>query len=117
VWFLFDQSGLIAQYDIVFLRLAWAFDYVKPFLRPQLVKELGSLADGCKDDDELMHLRAAIDICKAHEAYCHGADQQYKSTHACIDHIHHKVPFGKVYEWGGDTGEPPFLALVTFSAH
>jgi len=104
VWFLFDnESGLIAQYDIVFRRLAWAFDYVKPFLRPQLVEELGSMADGCKDDDDLMHLRASIDICREHETYCHGADQQYESTQACIDYIYQTVPFGKVYEWGGDS--------------
>lgn len=118
VWFLFDnESGLIAQYDIVFRRLAWAFDYVKPFLRPQLVQELGSMADGCKDDDDLMHLRASIDICREHEIYCHGADQQYETTQACIDYIYQTVPFGKVYEWGGDSGEPSVLVLVTLSAH
>ena len=117
VWFLFDkESGLIAQYDIGFRRLAWAFDYVKPFLRPLLVKELGSMADGCKDDDDLMHLRASIDICREHETYCHGADQQYESTQACMDYIYQTVPFGKVYEWGGDSGEQ-LLALVTLSAH
>ena len=117
VWFLIDDSGLIAQYDIVFRRFGWTFDYVKPFLRPQLVKELGPLADGCKDDDDLMHLRAAIDVCQAHETYCHGADQQYESTQACVDYIRQKVPFGKVYEWGGDTGKLLVLTLVTLSAH
>ncbi|KAF9652758.1 hypothetical protein BDM02DRAFT_3183436 [Thelephora ganbajun] len=104
VWFLFDnESGLIAQYDITFRRLAWAIDYLKPFLKPQLVKELGSMADKCKDIDDLMHLRAAIDVCREHEVYCHGALQQYESTQVCIDYIYHKTPLGKIYEWGGDT--------------
>lgn len=107
MWFLFDnESGLISQYDITFRRLAWANDYVKPFLKPQLVKELGSLADDCNDVDDLMHLRAAIDVCTEHELYCVGAFQQYESTQECIDYIYHKTPMGKVYEWGGDSGEP-----------
>ena len=105
MWFLFDDSGLIAQYDASFRRLPWAIDYLKPFLKPQLVKELGSLADKPDDVDDLMHLRAAIDICREHELHCHGADQQYESTQACIDHIYHKTPMGKIYEWGGDSGK------------
>jgi len=104
VWFLFDnESGLVAQYDITFRRLAWAFDYLKPFLKPQLVEELGSLADDCEDVDGLMHLRAAIDVCREHETHCLGANQQYESTQACIDYIYRKTPFGKVYQWGGDS--------------
>lgn len=75
------------------------------------------MADGCKDDDDLMHLRAAIDICNVHETYCNGTNQQYESTQACMDYIYQKVPFGKVYEWGGDTGEPPALTLATLSTH
>ena len=105
VWFLFDnESGLIAQYDITFRRLAWAIDYVKPFLKSQLVEELGSIVDDCEDIDDLMHLRAAIDVCREHDAYCLGANQQYESTQACIEYIYHKTPLGKAYEWGGDTG-------------
>jgi hypothetical protein len=118
VWFLFDnESGLIAQYDITFRRLAWAVDYIKPFLKPQLVEELGSIADNCEDVEDLMHLRAAIDVCREHEIYCHGADQQYESTQACIDYIYRKTPMGKIYEWGGDSGKLRFLTLTTFSAH
>ena len=106
MWFLFDNaSGLIAQYDITFRRLEWAWDYIKPFLQPLLVKELGSLADNCTDVDDLMHLRAAIDVCAQHELYCTGSLQQYNSTQACIDHIYHQTPMGKVYEWGGDSGK------------
>jgi len=110
VWFLFDnESGLIAQYDITFRRLQWAIDYLKPFLKPQLVEELGSMADNCDDVDDLKHLRAAIDVCREHELHCLGADQQYESTQACIDYIYHKTPLGKVYEWGGNTGKLFFL--------
>jgi hypothetical protein len=110
VWFLFDDvpSGLIAQYDITFRRLAWVIDYVKPFIKPQLVEELGSLADNRDDVDDLMHLRAAVDVCQEHELHCLGANQQYESTEACIDYIYRKIPFGKAYEWGGDTGKPFF---------
>ena len=111
VWFLFDNaSGLIAEYDITFRRLQWANDYIKPFIKPQLVEELGSIADDCDDVDDLMHLRAAIDVCREHETYCLGALQQYESTQECIDYIYHKTPMGKVYEWGGDSGKPYFLA-------
>lgn len=118
VWFLFDnESGLIAQYDITFRRLAWAWDYLKSFLKPQLIEELGSIAGNCTDIDSLMHLRAAIDVCQQHEIYCLGAYQQYDSTQACIDYIYKKVPLGKVYEWGGDTGGPFSLTLATSSAH
>ena len=118
VWFLFDnESGLIAQYDITFPRLAWATDYIKPFIKPQLVEELGSLADNRDDVDDLMHLRAAIDVCQEHETYCLGPYQQYESTPACIDYIYHKTPMGKVYEWGGDSGKPSFLTLTAFSIH
>jgi hypothetical protein len=110
VWFLFDDvpSGLIAQYDISFRRLAWANDYVKPFIKPQLVEELGSLADDSTSVDDLMHLRAAIDVCRVHDLHCSGANRQYESTQACTDYIYHKIPFGKPYEWGGDTGKPFF---------
>ena len=117
-WFLFDnESGLIAQYDITFPRLAWATDYIKPFIKPQLVEELGSLADNRDDVDDLMHLRAAIDVCQEHETYCLGPYQQYESTPACIDHIYHRIPMGNSYEWGGDNGKPSFLTLATFSTH
>ena len=106
MWFLFDSdSGLVAQYDMAFRRLAWAIDYVGPFLKPQLVKELGSIADNQEDVGNLMHLRAAIDVCQEHETYCHGADQQYNSTQECIDYIYHKTSLGQVYEMGGDTGK------------
>jgi len=101
----------------MFRRLAWAIDYVKPLLKSQLVEELGSMADNCEDVDELMHLRAAIDVCREHELHCHGADQQYESTQACIDHIYRKIPVGKVYEWGGDNGKPSLITPVTFCAH
>jgi len=117
VWFLFDESGLISQYDITFRRLAWAIDYLKPFLKPQLVEELGSMGDNCKDVDELMHLRAAIDVCREHELHCRGADQQYESTQACIDYIYRKTPMGKIYEWGGDSGESSFLTPATLGTH
>ena len=118
MWFLFDnKSGLIAQYDITFRRLEWAVDYVNPFLKPQLIEELGSMADKCKDIDDLKHLRAAIDICREHEVYCLGDLQQYESTQACIDFIYDKRPLGKVYEWGGDTGMALFLTLAAFTAH
>ena len=117
VWFLFNDTGRIAQYDITFRRLAWAIDYIKPFLKPQLVKELGSAAKNCDDVDDLMHLRAAIDICNEHETHCIGTDQQYESTQECIDYIYNKTPMGKVYEWGGNSGKPPSLVLVMFSAH
>ena len=117
VWFLFDNdSGLVAQYDITFRRLAWAIEYIKPFLKPQLVKELGSLADKCEIDN-LMHLRAAIDICREHDIYCHGADQQYNSTQECIDYIYHQTPLGQVYEWGGNTGKQSPLTMATISVH
>jgi len=106
VWFLFDnESGLIAQYDITFRRLQWAIDYLKPFLKPQLVEELGSMVDNPEDVDDLKHLRAAIDVCREHELHCLGADQQYESTQACIDYIYNKIPLGEVCEWGGDNGE------------
>ena len=119
MWFRFDnESGLIAQYDIAFRRFTWANDYIKPFIKPQLVEELGSLAD-CPDDvDNLMQLRAAIDVCQEHEVHCVGANQQYESTEVCIDYIYRKTPMGKVYEWGGDSGEPPFLCRRSaLSAH
>lgn len=104
VWFLFDNaSGLIAQYDITFRRLEWAWDYIKPFLKPQLAMELGSLADNCDDVDDLMHLRAAIDVCQQHELHCTGPLQQYNSTQACIDYIYRQTPMGKVYQWGGNS--------------
>lgn len=106
VWFLFDNtSGLIAQYDITFRRLEWAWDYIKPFLQPVLKQELGSLADNCTDVDDLMHLRAAIDVCQQHELYCLGSLQQYNSTQTCIDYVYRQTPLGKVYQWGGNTGE------------
>ena len=112
MWFRFDnESGLIAQYDFIFRRSAWANEYIKPFIKPQLVEELGSLADNPDDVDDLMHLRAAIDVCQGHEVYCVGANQQYGSTEACIDHIYHEIPLGKIHQWGGDNGEPPFLCL------
>ena len=118
MWFLFDRdSPLIAQYDITFRRLAWAIDYIKPFLKPQLIEELGSIAGNCTDVDKLMHLRAAIDVCREHELHCLGTDQQYESTQTCIDYIYRKTPMGKVYEWGGDSGGPPFPALRMPNTH
>ena len=117
MWFLFNDTGLISQYDITFRRLAWAIDYLKPFLKPQLVEELGSVATNCDDVDDLMHLRAAIDVCREHELHCLGADQQYETTQECIDYIYRKTPMGQVYEWGGDSGKPLSLILAIFSAH
>ena len=110
MWFRFDnESGLIAQYDIAFRRFTWANEYIKSFIKPQLVEELGSLADNPDDVDDLMHLRAAIDVCQEHEVHCVGANQQYESSEICINYIYRKTSMGKVYEWGGDSGEPPFL--------
>jgi len=103
VWFLFNDSGLISQYDITFRRLAWAIDYLKPFLKPQLEAELGTAGKNCSDVDDLMHLRAAIDVCREHETYCVGPYQQYNSTQECIDYIYRQTPMGKVYEWGGNS--------------
>ena len=110
MWLRFDnESGLIAQYDIAFRRFMWANEYIKQFIKQQLVEELGSLADNPDDVDDLMHLRAAIDVCQGHEVHCVGANQQYGSTEACIDHVYHKIPLGEVYQWGGDNGEPSSL--------
>ena len=117
MWFLFNDTGLISQYDITFRRLAWAIDYLKPFLKPQLVEELGSVATNCDDVDDLMHLRAAIDVCREHELHCLGADQQYETTQECIDYIYRKTPMGQVYEWGGNSGKSLFLILMVLTAH
>lgn len=79
------------------------------------MEEVGSLADNSTDVDDLIHLRAAIDVCQQHDIYCTDSLQQYDSIQACIDYVHHQIPMGAVYEWGGDTGKQISIIFLTLA--
>ncbi|KAJ7159483.1 hypothetical protein C8R46DRAFT_1001740 [Mycena filopes] len=101
VWelkFMFNDAGLVTQYDAVLVHASALFAQVWPKLAKHLIVELGLPAD--TSDTVALQTRAAIDICSTHETYCLGPNQQYNSTKSCMDFVLHQIPFGEGWQGG-----------------
>ncbi|KAJ7159484.1 hypothetical protein C8R46DRAFT_1354212 [Mycena filopes] len=104
VWelkFLFNDEGQITQYDAILFRASALFADVWPKLAKHLRRELDLPKH--TPTTQVLHIRAAIDICTAQEKYCVGANKQYESRKACLDFVLHKIPFGEIWQGGVDT--------------
>ncbi|KAK7435604.1 hypothetical protein VKT23_019556 [Stygiomarasmius scandens] len=101
--FMFNDEGKVIQYDSQLLRSTRILPTLLPLLAPRLAEEFGLPPN--TDPLQLVALRAANDICFAHEHYCTGALKQYNSTRECMDFLLHQVPFGDINLAGQNTAQ------------
>ncbi|KAJ7867163.1 hypothetical protein B0H13DRAFT_1897685 [Mycena leptocephala] len=99
--FLFNDEGLVTQYDAILYRASALFANIWPKLVPRLIKELHLPPH--TSDTVAIQTRAARDICSQHETYCLGPNQQYNSTTACLDFVLNKIPLGEIWQGGQNT--------------
>ncbi|KAJ7597536.1 hypothetical protein C8J56DRAFT_1159419 [Mycena floridula] len=96
--FMFNDDGLVTQYDGGIFRSGVVFADIWPKLAPHLIAEL-DLPDNTSVQVALQ-TRAARDICSQHEKFCLGPDVQYESTAACLDFVLNKISMGEVWAGG-----------------
>ncbi|KAF7367641.1 hypothetical protein MSAN_00827700 [Mycena sanguinolenta] len=101
VKFMFNDEGLVTQYDAILYRASALFANIWPKLAKRLKKELG--LPRATSDNFAIHTRAARDVCSQHEKYCLGPNKQYKSIEACMEFVLHKIPLGEVWQGGQNT--------------
>ncbi|KAJ6016818.1 hypothetical protein N7451_000197 [Penicillium sp. IBT 35674x] len=96
-WMEFDKDGKIAQYDAVF---RW-FDYLLNYLLESTATKYNTTSAGAVS---IVTDVLAKDICKTHDAYCTGDNQQYPVDGvSCYDYLTQKIRFGQSYELGRNT--------------
>lgn len=99
---MFNDEGKITQYDAQLVRSSWIFPTVLPLLVPRLAKELKLPVS--TDPLKLATMRAAVDICSAHDAFCKGENKQYNATSQCMNFILNQIPLGDIWQAGQNTG-------------
>ncbi|KAF7367693.1 Secreted protein [Mycena sanguinolenta] len=99
--FLFNDEGLVTQYDAILYRSSALFATVLPKVAKAAIKELRLPPH--TSDTVALQTRAATDVCAGHAAYCTGANKQYKSTEACMDFVLHRIPLGEIWQGGQNT--------------
>ncbi|KAF7340314.1 hypothetical protein MVEN_01950500 [Mycena venus] len=112
--FMFNDEGLVTQYDAILYRASALFASVWPKVAKAAIKELGLPPD--TSDTVAIQTRAAVDVCAAHETYCLGPNQQYNSTKDCMDFVLRTIPLGEIWQGGQNTAvcryvHTPMLAL------
>ncbi|KAJ5768914.1 hypothetical protein N7520_003473 [Penicillium odoratum] len=96
-WIKFNKDGKIVQYDAVF---RW-FDYLVDYLLDATATKYNTTYDGAVS---IVTKVLAADICKTHDTYCTGDNQQYPvNGTSCYDFLTEKIRFGKSYELGRNT--------------
>lgn len=103
-WFRFDDNNKIVSWDGIIGRFSWLMDTLKPSIGESIANELNISGPDAANYDQLIHQRAALDICSVHQTYCHGQDQQYADYDECIDTILNKKPLGDWWAMGIDNG-------------
>ncbi|KAJ7356402.1 hypothetical protein DFH08DRAFT_953751 [Mycena albidolilacea] len=104
VWqvkFLFNDEGIVTQYDAIVYRASALFANIWPRLRKHLIKELG--LPHHTSQTMAIKIRAARDICSQHEEYCLGPNKQFESKEACMRFVLHKIPLGEIWQAGQNT--------------
>ncbi|KAJ6459641.1 hypothetical protein C8R45DRAFT_1030600 [Mycena sanguinolenta] len=99
--FLFNDEGLVTQYDAILYRSSALFANVQPKIAQAVIKELGLPPN--TSDTVALQTRAVTDVCAGHAAYCTGANQQYNSTEACMDFVLNTIPLGEIWQDGQNT--------------
>ncbi|KAJ7250121.1 hypothetical protein B0H12DRAFT_679684 [Mycena haematopus] len=99
--FLFNDEGLVTQYDAILYRSSALFADVLPKVAQAAIKELG-LHPGTSETVALQ-TRAARDVCAGHEAYCTGTNKQYNSTQECLNFVLNAIPLGEIWQGGQNT--------------
>ncbi|KAF7340322.1 Secreted protein [Mycena venus] len=112
--FLFDDEGLVTQYDAILYRSSALFASIWPKVAKAVIKELNLPPN--TSDTVALQTRAALDVCSAHESYCLGDNQQYNSTKDCMDFVLNTIPLGEVWQGGQNTAfcryiHTPMLSL------
>jgi len=103
--FMFNDDAKVTQYDAQLFRSSWLFATVLPALVPRIAKELNESIPTTQEGVlKLITKRAAVDICEAHESFCVGDLQQYKTKQDCMKFIQVERPFGDIWQGGQDTG-------------
>ncbi|KAJ5936032.1 hypothetical protein N7454_005330 [Penicillium verhagenii] len=96
-WIAFDEDGKITQYDATFRWFAYLLDY----LLGATATKYNTTAAGA---EAIITEILAQDICKTHDTYCTGANQQYPTGNVtCYEFLTTKIRFGASYELGRNT--------------
>ncbi|KAL1413236.1 hypothetical protein Q8F55_000989 [Vanrija albida] len=98
-WMLFNEQKEVQQYDVSFRRWAWAVDNLAPKILPQMAQYAN--ITNTTDPAQILTRYSTPIICGAHEIYCKGDNQQYKSYSDCVSFIS-KTPLGTFYRMGED---------------
>lgn len=100
----FDNDLKIVSYDTVLRRWDEFFDYVLPFLAPQIAVELNERYNyTTTNTTELLMYKTATDVCEKSTQYCTGSNQVYESNGACMEFMT-ALPFGEPWAGGFDNG-------------
>jgi hypothetical protein len=96
-WNLFDADGLILEYDATFRWFQYFLDTLIDAVMPAV--------NATNQAETVDHLTIALaeGICKTHQKYCTGANQQYVNSTACFNFLTQDIRFGKAYELGMNT--------------
>jgi hypothetical protein len=103
-WFRFDDNNKIVSWDGIIGRFPWLMQTLTPAIAESIANELNISGPDATNYDQLIHHRAALDICLVHQMYCHGQDQQYADYDKCMDTILNKKPLGDWWAMGIDNG-------------
>jgi hypothetical protein len=76
MWFCYDNNLKLVRYDISMHRFSWLFGLITPLIGTGIAKELNITGPDALDYECLMQMRAALDICVAHDQYCTSENQQ-----------------------------------------
>lgn len=100
----FDNDLKIVSYDAVLRRWDEFFNYVLPFLAPQIAVELNETYNyTTTNTTELLVYKTATDVCEKSTQYCTGSNQVYQANDACMVFMT-ALPFGEPWAGGLDNG-------------
>ncbi|PYH92295.1 hypothetical protein BO71DRAFT_383817 [Aspergillus ellipticus CBS 707.79] len=95
-WSMWDTNGQIEQYDSTFRWFG--------FLLDTLIETLATQQNTTTTQATTFLSQAfATAICKTHDQYCTGDNQQYTIASTCYKFLTEDIPFGKDYEIGMNT--------------
>ena len=88
-----NPAGEITQYDATFRWFSFLLD---------TLLNRAATAMGLSLTDAMPKLAGTLtdSVCKIHDQYCTGANQQYASRAECLNFLTTQIPFGKDYQLG-----------------
>lgn len=105
-WIRVNDEGKIDQYEATFKRHDWYFDVLYGLLTPFVANSQNISVDTLNNNityrDTIFQKLVGESVCKIHEEYCTGENQQYASVDDCMGFMM-SIPLGQMYQLGQNT--------------